>query len=65
MMENYAPKQPVEGELHGEYKQWWSNGQLMEQTTYIEGKRHGEHKEWHYNGQLMEQTKYVEGEEIV
>ena len=30
------------GELHGEYKHFWKNGQLKSQRTYINGNVHGE-----------------------
>ncbi len=49
------------GEIDGEYKEWYNNGQLYIQTTYVEGKLHGEYKEWYDNKQLRLQTTYVEG----
>ncbi len=32
----------------GEYKEWFSHGQLKKQTTFVDGKIKGENKEWFY-----------------
>ena len=48
------------GEKDGEYKIWFSNGQLSLQTTYIDGKLDGEYTEWYEDGQLATQTTYVD-----
>lgn len=47
--------------LHGEYKEWWDNGQLMIQGYYTNGKLHGEYKTWWDNGQLDTQCMYSNG----
>jgi len=39
-----------EGE--GEYKEWYSNGELAIHCFYENGEREGEYKEWYENGQL-------------
>ena len=49
------------GEKDGEYKIWFSNGQLSLQTTYIDGKIDGEYTEWYEDGQLAIQTAYLNG----
>jgi len=46
-------------EYKGEYKQWWSNGQLWFHCFYIEkGKREGEFKGWWEDGQLYKHCFY-------
>src|SRR5690348_11093882 len=43
----------------GDYKEWYSNGQLWEQSFYVNDKLEGEYKTWHENGQLWEQCFYI------
>ena len=38
--------QMSEGEYHGNYKSWWSTGQLKEEGIYHQGKRCGIYR-WH------------------
>ena len=49
------------GKKEGEYKRWYSNGQLWVQLYYKERKLDGESKWWYDNGQLEFQKYYKEG----
>ena len=49
------------GLKHGEYKEWYNNGQLREHSHYVDGKLEGEFKEWFRNGQLRKHARYVDG----
>jgi len=49
------------GEYHGEYRYWYSDGQIMIHTHYENGKEHGECKQWYPNGQLKLEKTYKEG----
>jgi antitoxin component YwqK of YwqJK toxin-antitoxin module len=51
----------VNGKLHGEYKEWWENGQPCVHCTYKEGKLEGERKVWYKNGQLIVHCFYEKG----
>jgi hypothetical protein len=42
-----------DGALHGPYKYWYSNGQLMQFLHYDHNLEHGEQKSWWPNGQIM------------
>jgi antitoxin component YwqK of YwqJK toxin-antitoxin module len=49
------------GQKQGEYKSWYSNGQLREHGFFVDGKLHGEFKWWHENGHLYTHCFYVDG----
>lgn len=40
------------GRYHGEYKEWYENGNLSIHCFYKNGQRHGEYKSWYLNGKL-------------
>ena len=40
------------GQMHGTYRGWYHNGQLMEQSEYVNDKRRGISLQWHGFGQL-------------
>lgn len=46
------------GQLHGEYKEWWSNMQLRKHCWYKNGQRIGEYKEWYRKNQLKKHCWY-------
>jgi antitoxin component YwqK of YwqJK toxin-antitoxin module len=46
---------------NGICKEWYENGQIREETTYVDGKRHGMYKWWYENGQIRIETTYVDG----
>ena len=46
------------GKLHGNYKRWYSNGQLYVDSNYEHDKYHGNRKVWYRNGQLMIDETY-------
>ena len=52
----------VNGVLHGEYKDYYDNGQLWEHSHYKNGVQHGECKLYHDNGQLRVYEHYENGE---
>jgi antitoxin component YwqK of YwqJK toxin-antitoxin module len=47
--------------LHGQWIQYYSNGQIMEKTNYLNGVKDGESIQYHENGQIMEKTNYLNG----
>ena len=47
---------------NGEYKKWYSNGQLWQHYFYKNGKLDGEQKCWYENGHLLEHSFYKNGE---
>jgi antitoxin component YwqK of YwqJK toxin-antitoxin module len=47
-------------QIHGEYKWWYSNGQLGRHCFYVDDKLHGEYKRWYDNGQLLVHCFYVD-----
>jgi antitoxin component YwqK of YwqJK toxin-antitoxin module len=49
------------GKEQGEFKWWYSDGQLQMHCFYVDGKRHGEYKAWHPNGQLSRNCFFVDG----
>jgi antitoxin component YwqK of YwqJK toxin-antitoxin module len=49
------------GQIQGEYKLWYSSGQLREHCYYVDGKLNGEYKWWHENGQLWVHCFYMDG----
>lgn len=51
----------VNGKLNGEYKTWYSNGNLHTQAFYIHGKLDGIYKKWHENGELYKEASYIDG----
>ena len=51
-----------EGE--GEFKTWYSNGQLWMHRFYKNGKLDGEYKAWNRNGQTIEYALYKNGKKI-
>ncbi len=42
----------------GLYQEWWGNGQLYMECTYIDGKRDGHYKEWWPNGLVAKEIYY-------
>ncbi|KAL6069561.1 hypothetical protein QOT17_007407 [Balamuthia mandrillaris] len=49
------------GQKHGEYQEWWPNGQRWSKRHYKEGLLHGKEKWWHHNGHLGYEINWVEG----
>jgi antitoxin component YwqK of YwqJK toxin-antitoxin module len=49
------------GNKQGEFKSWYSNGQLDIHCFYVDGNRHGEYKSWYSNGQQWAHCYYVDG----
>lgn len=47
------------GFKQGEYKEWYSNGQMSEHLHYLDDDLHGDCKWWHENGQLLEHCYYM------
>ena len=48
----------------GEYKDWYSNGQLYKHCFYKDGKLHGEYKWWYSDGQLDTHCFYKDGKKV-
>ena len=54
----------VDGKAHGEYKEWFSDGQPKIKCTYdsrIEGMLHGKYEQWYCDGQLWIECTYRDG----
>ena len=54
--ENYK-----KGKLHGTYKVWNSEGQLIRETNYKNGVFHGDHKRFYRDGSLMYEYTFNQG----
>ena len=48
--------------LDGEYRSYFSNGQLQALTSYIDNKEIGIHKQYHDNGKLNWTHEFIDGE---
>ena len=48
-------------QLEGEYKCWYSNGQLFQHCFYKNGKLDGEFKLWRIDGELAQHCLYKNG----
>ena len=44
--------------------QYWNNGQILSQISYLKGKRDGSCRNWYKNGQLMNEGFYKNGKMI-
>jgi antitoxin component YwqK of YwqJK toxin-antitoxin module len=51
----------LDGDVHGERKQWHDNGQLLSIENFKEGKRHGVQQVWDKNGTARAPVEFVEG----
>jgi len=47
------------GEKHGPWEAYYSNGKLWYNENYINGKKHGLLEVYHYNGKLYWKGNYV------
>ena len=52
------------GKKEGEYRMWYSNGQLAFQYYYKDGDLEGEYKLWYENGQLWNRMLYKGGQPL-
>jgi len=52
----------VNGQPDGEFRSWYEEGGLAQQTDYVKGIRHGCHKLWHRNGRLKKLEHYYNDE---
>jgi antitoxin component YwqK of YwqJK toxin-antitoxin module len=52
-------------QIQGEYKSWWTNGQLCVHCYLVDGNTHGELKWWYSDGQLREHCYYVDGKGVI
>ena len=50
-----------QNQIHGEYKRWYENGQLLRHCFYDHGLYHGEYRSWYENGQTWEHCFYDHG----
>lgn len=51
-----------DGDLEGEFKCWYKNGQLQIHSYFTNDKREGSYKEWHENGELSIYCFFSNGE---
>lgn len=51
-------------QIQGEYKFWWENGQIWQQSFYKDGKHNGESKVWNKNGQIEEHLFFHNAKEV-
>ncbi len=47
------------GEQHGYWESYWSNGTLSSKGNYINGKQDGYWESYHYDGELYEQEYFI------
>lgn len=51
-----------QGNKHGEYKMYYTNGKLYKKCRYVNGILHGNYKTWYYDGTPWSTGKLVNGE---
>jgi hypothetical protein len=51
----------VEYKKTGSYSEWWSNGEMKIETTFMNDKLNGGYKKWWSNGEINIETTYVDG----
>ena len=51
----------VNGELHGDYIEFYENGQVSYKITYENGLRQGKSITYLENGKIIEETNYIDG----
>ncbi len=56
-----AERTYVNGQVHGESRLWYENGQMRLRTSYLHGKEHGVHTEWYPSGKKKEEVAWVDG----
>jgi antitoxin component YwqK of YwqJK toxin-antitoxin module len=49
------------GEEHGYWEYYWSNGNLWYKGNYVDGKKHGYWEYYLVNGNLSSKGNYVDG----
>lgn len=49
------------GELHGAYREWFSNGQTSLEVRYAHGKKDGVERRFYEDGKKMSEGRYEEG----
>ena len=49
------------GRKHGEWMNWYDDGQLSAPRPFVNGQLHGECTEWHEGGELQDKETYVNG----
>lgn len=52
----------VNGQLDGEFREWFDFGGIRTEGQYVNNRRHGVWKAYHYTGNLMSLTRYKNGE---
>jgi len=52
----------IDNKLHGEYKEYYINGQLYKICNYIDGKLHGEYKTYYQSNDIYESYNYIDGD---
>jgi antitoxin component YwqK of YwqJK toxin-antitoxin module len=51
------------GNRHGYWEYYYSNGKLAYKGTYVDGNRHGYWEVYHSNGNLWYKGNYVDGKQ--
>ena len=47
------------GDKHGYWEYYWSNGKLMYKGNYVNGNKHGYWERYYDNGQLKHKTYHI------
>jgi antitoxin component YwqK of YwqJK toxin-antitoxin module len=55
----------VNGERHGEFISYYSDGQVREKCLYVNGKLHGEFIDYHRDGSVDWHRLFVNDEELI
>jgi len=48
-----------DGQIHGLFQSWYSNGQKCREENYVNGKKHGLQREWYDNGNKFSKLSFV------
>lgn len=62
--ENTIPRSELsylDGNIQGECRRWYSDGQISEYGLYNRGMVYGEYKRWYTSGQINEHYFYIDG----
>jgi len=54
----------VHNQLHGPYREWYSNGQLKTQTSYRAGQLDGSYQRWYANGEPQITARYLDNRRV-
>jgi len=64
-MDNYGKFIYIDDKRNGEYKSYYTNGQLWNVCIYIDDNKNGEYKRYNMLGNIQQSCNYVNGKKTV